>query len=67
MEIQFYDVKSRQKVGVPEERIRKTTFERQNKDGSITTRHAFRGEYEGRKLTKFASKSDWDALDVPIE
>jgi hypothetical protein len=67
MEIQFYDVKARQKVGVPAERVRKVTFERQNKDGSTTTRYGFRAEHEGRNLTKFASKADWDALDAAIE
>jgi hypothetical protein len=67
MEIQFYDVKSRQKVGVPESEVRKTRYERATKDGGTSTRYAFRGLYEGTKLTKFVSREDWERLDVPEE
>jgi hypothetical protein len=67
MEIQFYDVKSRQKVSVPEAEIRKTKFERTTKDGGTQTRYAFRTTYNGTKLTKFCSQADWEALDVPEE
>jgi hypothetical protein len=67
MEVQFYDVKSRQKVNVPESQISKTKFERTTKDGSTQTRYALRAVHEGTKLTKFCSRSDWEALDVPEE
>lgn len=67
MEIQFYDVKSRQKVSVPESQVRKTKYERTTKDGGIQTRYALRAVHEGTKLTKFSSKADWEALDVPEE
>jgi hypothetical protein len=30
-------------------------------------RYAFRAVNQGTKLTKFASKADWDALDAPVE
>jgi hypothetical protein len=52
---------------LPEERIRKTRYERSTKDGSTRTSYALRGEHEGTKLTKFVSRSDWEALDVPEE
>jgi hypothetical protein len=67
MEIQFYDVKSRQKVGVPDSQIKKTKFERPTKDGGTQTRYAFRAVHNGSKLTRFASKADWEALNVPEE
>jgi hypothetical protein len=67
MEIQFYDVRSRQKVDVPKERIRKTRYERTTKSGATRTSYALRGEHGGSKLTKFVSQADWDALDVPEE
>jgi len=67
MEIQFYDVKLRQKVSIPESSVRKTKFERTTKDGSTQTRYALRAVNEGTKLTKFCSKADWEALNVPEE
>jgi hypothetical protein len=67
MAIQFYDVRSRQKVDVPEERIRKTRYERATKDGGTRTSYALRGEHNGTKLTKFVSQADWEKLDVPEE
>jgi hypothetical protein len=67
MEIQFYDVKSRQKVSIPESEVRKTKFERTTKSGETQTRFAFRAVYNGTKLTKFASRADWEALNVPEE
>jgi len=65
--IEFYDVKLREKVTIPESNVRKTTFERTAKDGSTQTRYALRAENQGTKLTKFCSKADWDALNVPVE
>ncbi len=67
MEIEFYDVKSRQKVSVPESQVKKTKYERAKKDGGTTVRYALRGSYEGRNLTKFVSESDWRQLDAPEE
>jgi hypothetical protein len=67
MEIQFYDVKTREKVAVPEANVRKTRYERTTKNGRTSTRYALRGTYEGRKLTTFVSREDWERLDVPEE
>jgi hypothetical protein len=67
MEIQFYDVKTRQKVGVPESEVRKTKFTKDTKDGGTRTTYALRAVHEGRKLMKFASKADWESLAVPEE
>ena len=67
MEIQFYDVKTREKVGVPESNIRKTRFEKETKDGGTRTTYALLASHDGRKLMKFCSKADWEALAVPEE
>jgi hypothetical protein len=67
MEVEFYDVKLRRKVSVPESKIRKTKYERAAKDGHTVTRYALRGENEGTKLTKFVSEADWRGMDVPEE
>jgi hypothetical protein len=67
MGVEFYDVKSRQKVEVPESSNRKTKYERETKDGKTSVRYALRAEHNGSKLTKFVSESDWRALSVPEE
>lgn len=64
MAIEFYDVKTRQKVSIDEKQITKTTFETQNGQ----TRYGIRGKTEdGRTLTKFVSKGDWDSMKVPVD
>ena len=67
MEIQFYDVKSRAKVSVPESAVRKVKYERVAKNGNTVVRYALRGTHNGTNLTKFVSRDDWDALDAPEE
>lgn len=64
MAIEFYDVKIRQKVSIDESKITKTTFN--TKNGQV--RYGIRGKTDdGRVLTKFVSKSDWETMDVPEE
>jgi len=61
MPIEFYDVKLREKVQIPEDRVTKVTFD--TKSGK---RYGLRATTEdNRKLTKFVSKATWDELDVP--
>lgn len=67
MDVQFYDVKSRQKVTVPQSEVKKTKYERTTKEGKTQVRYALRGEYNGTKLTKFVSEADWKAMDAPME
>jgi hypothetical protein len=64
MGIEFYDVKSRQKVEIPENEIRKTTY---TKEGSSSVRYALRATYQGTNLTKFVKQEDWERLNVPEE
>lgn len=67
MAIKFYDVKGRQSVSVNEDKIKKTKYERKTKSGNVQVRYALRASYEGRNLTKFVSKEDWDKLNVAEE
>jgi len=65
MAIEFYDVRKREKVGVPEDQVKKTSYERETKSGKIQVRYALVAQLEGSKLTKFVSKDTWDSLNVP--
>ncbi len=63
MAIEFYDVKIRQKVQIDESKVTKVTF--QTKNGQ--TRYGLRAKTDdGRNLTKFVSKSDWEAMNLPV-
>jgi hypothetical protein len=60
--IEFYDVKTRQKVSLPEADVVKTTFTTKNGQ----TRYGLRGKTkDGRTLTKFVSKTDWETMNLP--
>jgi hypothetical protein len=60
MPVEFYNVKTRQKVQISDDKITKTKYERQAKDGSVQYRYAFRAEDNGVMLTKFVNKETWD-------
>jgi hypothetical protein len=60
MAIEFYDLKLKKKVQIDESKVYKVTF-----DTKSGTRYGLKATTDdGRKLTKFTSKADWDALDV---
>lgn len=64
MAIEFYDVKVRSKVSINESNVKKVTFE--TKNGQV--RYGLRAKTEdGRNLTKFVSKGDWEKLNLPQE
>ena len=62
MAIEFYDVKTRQKVSLDESQVKKVTYQPKGSGGA---RYALRGSHDGRNLTKFVSKADYDKLNVP--
>lgn len=64
MSVTFYDVKTRQKVEVPESDVKKTKYERTTKAGKTQVRYALRGNFEGRNLTKFVSQEAWEAFEA---
>lgn len=61
-QIEFYDVKNKQKVSVPVSQVKKVTYERQTKSGDTQVRYALKAELNGVKLTKFVSKETWDMI-----
>jgi hypothetical protein len=68
MAIEFYDVKERKKVQIDEGSVTKKRYTRETKSGKTQERYALRGKTsDGRTLTKFVSKGDWDNLNAPEE
>lgn len=64
MAVEFYDVKTRKKVKIDDKNVMKTTFHTKNGQ----TRYGVRGKTDdGRMLTKFVSKGDWDKMKYPEE
>ena len=61
--ITFYDVKVRQKVEISDSDVVKVTFTTKNGQ----TRYGLRAKTaDGRNLTKFISKSEWDSLKLKV-
>ena len=59
--MEFYNVKTRQKVDIPESGLRKSTLVQ--KSGRRT--YLVTGEVNGTKLVRFVGKQQYDALQVP--
>jgi len=66
MEVEFYNVKTRSKVKVPEAKIEKGVMKRQSKSGTTQTRYILRANIDGMKLTKFVNQKDWEAINAPV-
>jgi hypothetical protein len=61
--MEFYNVKKRKKVNIPDNQVKKTTY---GQEGRI--RYALRGtDDDGTNLTKFVSKDTYDSMNVPEE
>jgi len=59
--MQFYDVKAKAKIEIPVSGITKTTIKTKN-----GLRYAFKAKTtDGRNLTRFASKTDYDSTNCP--
>ena len=59
--IEFYNVKKRAKVSIDESKITKVVYSKKTSNGE-QKRYAFRAQDDdGVNLTKFCSKSDFDA------
>ncbi len=61
-QIEFYDVKKRDRVQVPVSQCWKVKYERPTKDGGVQVRYAVKAEVDGSKLTKFVSQDVWQGL-----
>lgn len=61
--IEFYNVKKKAKVQIPESAVEKKTYERTSKAGKLSIRYALAAvDEDGTKLTKFCSKDLYDSL-----
>ena len=58
--MQFYNLKTRAHVEVPDADIRKIKSVRKTKSGE-QTRYALMAEYQGAKLYKFVNEATWNA------
>lgn len=68
MAVEFYDVKEGKKVSIDEADITKKIYTRTTKTGKEQQRFAFRGKTsDGRNLTRFVSKADFDAVNAPLD
>ena len=61
--MQFYDLKTRSHVDVPESNVRKTRMIRKTKNGE-QVRYALKADYDGRNLYKFVNEATFNATNV---
>ncbi|BCW98458.1 MAG: hypothetical protein KatS3mg024_1285 [Armatimonadota bacterium] len=62
--MEFYDVKRRAKVVIPDDRLRKQKFERITARGT-QVRYAVTAQEGGSRLFKFVSREVYEGLNVP--
>lgn len=61
--MQFYNLKTRSHVDVPEKDVKKTKMIRKTKNGE-QTRYALKATYEGSTLYKFVNEATYKSTDV---
>lgn len=65
--IEFYNVRTKKKEKIPEDRIEKVKIEKESKNGKLRIRYAFKSVSEdGTKLTRFCSKADFDNFNKEV-
>jgi len=65
MSIKFYSFKKRESVEVDESTCTKVIYRKETAKG-VQERYGIKSVDDGTNLTKFCSKTDFDALDCPI-
>jgi hypothetical protein len=64
--MKFLDLKAGEEIDVPMEHIHKVKWVTTTKNGHTRVTYARQAVLpDGHKYTRFMSKADWDALDVP--
>lgn len=61
--MQFYNLKTRSHVDVPETMVKKTKMIRKTKNGE-QVRYALKAEFEGSQLFKFVNEATFNSMDV---
>lgn len=62
--MEFYNVKKRAKVQIPDNKVKKTVYEGKGGQKRFAVRAT---DDDGTNLTKFVSKDTYDSLNVPVE
>lgn len=62
--MQFYNLKTRSHVDVPEDSVKRTKMVRKTKSGE-QTRYAFTAEFNGAKLFKFVNEATYKGSTAP--
>jgi hypothetical protein len=57
--MQFFSVKDRKMLDVPDSQVKAVKYERTTKSGKRQVRYALKAEYNGRKLTKFVDEATY--------
>lgn len=63
--MEFYNVKTRQKVDVAEKDIKKQKMEKKTSKGTTQVRYAAVTEVDGTRLFKFINEETYKNLNVP--
>lgn len=63
--VDFYNMKLKRKISVPEKQLRKQVFSKPGTAGGTQRRYAVVAEHEGVKMFKFVSEATFKSLDVP--
>ena len=62
--MQFYNLKTRTHVDVPDTMVKKTKMVRKTKNGQ-QVRYALKAEYQGASLFKFVNEATFKATNAP--
>jgi hypothetical protein len=63
--VEFYNMKLKRKVSVPQNQLSKQVFSKAGAKGGVQKRYALVAEAEGTKMFKFVSEQTFKSLDVP--
>jgi hypothetical protein len=66
MDVEFYNVKKREKIIKPVSECTRKIYRRETEKG-VQLRYAICSCDDGTNLTKFANKGTFDSLDCPIQ
>lgn len=64
--VEFYNMKLKRKIDVPESQIKKTVFQQKGAAGGAgQRRYALTAEHEGTRMFKFVSEATYTSMKVP--
>ena len=63
--MEFYNLKLKRKVDVPDTDIKKTVFQQKGSRGGSQRRYALVAEMNGTRMFKFVSEATFNSMKVP--